>query len=143
MAALAKDRSTRFGASVGKPRLGDVATATTIYKGSIVAKNAGGFLVPASDAANLQVVGIAEETVVNAGANGAKTCSYMTDVEVELENAGGAIVQASKHELCYVADDQSVTTAAVAAQDIPVGQVVSFTATKVWVHISEAISVSV
>ena len=139
MAALTADRNTSIKAGgPARARVGDVAAATTIFKGSVVAKDAAGHLVPASDTAGLKVLGIAEETVDNsAGAAAAKTCSYITGVEAELENAGGAIVQASKHALCYVADDQSVTTAAVGVNDIVVGQVVSFTAAKVRVYIDE------
>jgi hypothetical protein len=57
----------------------------------------------------------------------------------EFANAGGAIVQASKHGLCYVADDQSVTTAAVAANDVVAGVVESFTATTVMVYVAPEI----
>jgi hypothetical protein len=52
-----------------------IAASTTIYKGALVGVNANGFLVPMSHAAaNLKFVGIAEETVENAGSNGAKSC---------------------------------------------------------------------
>lgn len=144
MAALAKDRSTSLKADgTSRTRVGEVAAATTIYKGSIVAKNAAGNLVPASDTAALKVLGIAEETVINSGAAGAKTCSYITGVTAELENAAGAIVQAGKHALCYAADDQSVSTAAAMVNDIPVGLVVSFTTTKVWVFIDESVNAAI
>lgn len=139
MAALTADRNTRIrtgGAT--RTGVGDVAATTKIYKGSVIAKNASGYVVPASDAANLKVIGIAEETVDNsAGLDGAKTVPYITGVAAELVNAGGAIVQASKHALCYAADDQSVSTAAAMTNDLPVGQVVEFTTTKVWVYIDE------
>jgi len=138
MAALTKDKSTRFRATAAaRTNVGDVATATTIYKGALIAKNAAGYVVPASDTAGLTVIGIAEETVVNAGANGAKTVKYITNVAAEFVNAGGAIVQASKHGTCVVADDQSVTTAAVGVNDIVAGRVMEFTTTTVWVFVSE------
>lgn len=138
MAALVADRNPRIETG-GATRVGegDVAAATTIYKGSLLAKNAAGFLVPASDAAALKVIGIAEEKVVNAGAAGAAVCKYITGITAELVNLAGAIVQASKHGLCYVGDDQSVTTALVALNDVPVGTVTSFTAAKVMVFIDE------
>lgn len=138
MAALTKDKSTKVRATPGaRTNVGDVAAATTIYKGALIAKNAAGFVVPASDTAALVVIGVAEEQVVNAGANGAKTVKYITNLAVALVNLAGAIVQASKHALCYVGDDQSVTTAAVAANDIPVGKVMEFTTTEVWVFVTE------
>lgn len=134
MAALTADRKmlSRY---TGRSFVGDVAAATVIYGGSMVAKNAAGHIVPASDTAALVVVGVAQEKVDNsAGAAAAKTVQILTGVFTFL-NAGGAIVQAGKHANCYVADDQSVTTAAVAANDIVAGTVDAFTATTVDVAI--------
>ncbi len=68
------------------------------------------------------------------------TATYLTALQAELDNAGGAIVQAGKHVACYVADDSSVTTAAVAANDVLAGYVTDFTATKVWVYVDETLS---
>lgn len=142
MAALAKDRNTRT-RGVGQRGVGDVAAATKIYKGALIAKNAAGYIVPASDTAALVVIGVAEAQVDNtAGGNGALTVPYVTGLCVELNNAGGAIVQASKHLTCYVADDNSVTTAAVAANDIKVGQVREFTTALVWVYVDEFLAIS-
>lgn len=139
MAALTKDTIPRT-RGVGRRRVGPVATATTIYNGALIAVNAGGFIVPASDAAAIKVIGIALEQVVNAGANGAKTIEYFTGLDVELNNAGGAIVAAGNMNICYVADDNSVTTAAVAVNDAIAGYVVEFTAAKVWVYVDELIA---
>lgn len=139
MAALTAERNTRTKATAAvRTNSGGVAAATTIWLGALIAVNAAGFIVPASDTAALKVVGIANETVVNAGAAGAKSVVYQTGLVVELENAGGAIVQASMHRTCVVADDQSVTTAAVATNDIVAGVVQGFTSTKVWVYVDEA-----
>lgn len=139
MAALTADRNTRIRTGGAyRTGVGDVAAATKIYKGALIAKNAAGYVVPASDTAGLKVIGVAEEQVDNtAGANGAKTVPYLTGCDVELNNAGGAIVQASKHATCVVSDDNSVTTAAVAANDIVAGTVSEFTTTKVWVYVDE------
>jgi hypothetical protein len=135
MAALAADRVTRS-KSIGRGFTGDVAATKIIYKGALVAKNATGYIVPAADTAGLVVVGVAMAYVDNsAGADGAKKVNIQTGV-FEFDNEGGAIVQASKHALCYVAFDNSVTTAAVAANDIKAGTVDDFTTTKVWVRIA-------
>jgi hypothetical protein len=46
-----------------------------IWKGALVCVDSTGYLVPASDAANLRFVGVAFESVDNTGgANGAKRC---------------------------------------------------------------------
>ena len=135
MAALTADRNTRYRAQgTIRMRRNGVAAATRVFKGGIACKNAAGWLVPGSDTAGLVVVGIFEETVDNSGGgNGALQATYASGVEAERDNAGGAGVQAT--QTAAIADDQSVTTAAVAANDIPVGQVIEFTATKVWVEI--------
>jgi hypothetical protein len=138
MAALTKDKVVRT-RGVGRRRKGSVATATTIYLGALIAVNATGFIVNASDAAAIKVVGIALEQVVNAGADGAKTIEYVTGLDAEFENAGGAIVAAGDKNLCYVSDNQSVTTAAVAVNDCIAGIVAEFTAAKVWVYVDEVI----
>lgn len=136
MAALTKDRRTPSKAQGTHRHHRRKIGAVKVFKGGIAAKNAAGFLVPASDATALVVVGIFEETVDNsAGVAGDKEANYLTGCEVELENAGGAIVQ-STHG-CYVADDQSVTTKAVSVNKVFVGIVAAFTATKVHVYIDE------
>lgn len=137
MAALTKDRKINT-TGVRRSLTGAVAASTTIYLGALLAVNASGYLVPASDAAAIKVVGVALEAVDNAaGANGAKQVNYGTGV-FEFENAGGAIVQASYQRLCYVADDQSVSTAAAMTNDVVAGLVLSFTTTKVLVDVDPA-----
>ena len=138
MAALTKDKLPRT-SGVGRQRKGKMAAATTIYLGALIAVDATGYIVNATDAAAIKVVGIASEQVINAGAAGAKGILYLTGVDVELENAGGAIVQAGDKALCYVADNQSVTTALAAVNDVIAGLVVEFTATKVWVYVDDVI----
>ncbi|MCA9678949.1 MAG: hypothetical protein KC464_28220 [Myxococcales bacterium] len=134
MAALTADRITKSRAT-GRSFTGDVAAATTIYLGSLVAKNAAGYIVPAADTAGLVVVGVAMAAVDNsAGGNGDLTVTIMTGV-FRLENAAGAIVQASKHGLCYVADDQSVSTAAAMTNDVVAGIVDAIDTDGVWVAV--------
>ena len=141
MAALTKDRRTAIKAQGTHRHHRGKLSNVKVFKGGIAAKNAAGYLVPASDTAGLKVVGIFEETVDNsAGAAGDKEASYITGVEVELENAGGAVVQATLK--AYAADDQSVTTAAVALNDVLVGAVTEFTAAKVTVIIDEAVNLA-
>jgi hypothetical protein len=117
---------------------GDLAANAVIFYGTVIARNAAGNVVPASDTAALKVLGIAQAAADNTGgAAGAKSVPYVTCVTAELDNAAGAIVQANKGGLCYAADDQSVTTLAVAVNDVVVGTVTKFTATKVHVFIDE------
>jgi hypothetical protein len=142
MTALAQDTIPRTRATAAvRGRVGALAADAVIYNGSLVAKNAAGNLVAASDAAALKVVGIAEAAADNTGGDaGDVTCKYRTGLDVELNNAGGAI--GLDDRLAYVADDNSVTTAAVAAHDVICGVVASYTATKVWVYVDEVIDLA-
>ncbi len=137
MAALTTDRKLRLQGEIRRTFSADLAAATTIYAGALVAKNASGYVVPASDAAAIKVIGFALEQVVNSGAAGAKSITVGTGV-IECLNASGAIVQAGMHALCYVADDQSVSTAAAMTNDVIAGRVVAFTTTKVFVDVDPA-----
>jgi hypothetical protein len=110
MAALAKNRSTKCRHPEGgmqRVRY-PVKAATTIYQGSIVMLLAG-YLAPAADAAGGIVVGVAQEKVVNAGADGAATC--MVDSGGAWRFAGSGIVAADVGKTAYVADDQTVQDA--------------------------------
>lgn len=112
MAALTADRKTRMRAG-GYTRtiIGKLAAATTIYKGAMCAKNAAGYIVPASDSAAIKIVGVAQSTVANAGAAGAAEVAMVTGV-FEYDNDGvSPVVQADMHGPCYVSDDHTVRTA--------------------------------
>lgn len=141
MGALTKDRNTRTKAHTAS-RTGrrGVAANAVIFKGALLALNAAGWLVAVTDAAAIRVVGIAEENVNATGAaNGAKLCSYITGLEVELVNLAGAIVQANLGRGCYAGDDQSVTTKGVSVNKVFVGVVTEFTAALVWVMVDDSV----
>lgn len=87
-----------------------VAAATTIYTGGLVAKNANGYAVPASDTAGLTVVGRAENDAYNAnGANG--------DVSVNVKRGVIAYANSATHPVgigdllakVYVEDDATIS----------------------------------
>src|SRR5690349_19645246 len=93
MTAQAADRKNVTVAGSGRERVGLVAGTTKIYKGSVIAKNASGYLVPAADTVGLRVVGVAQEQIDNtAGADGALKIKYLTDVSVKMANDGGSAV---------------------------------------------------
>lgn len=86
-----------------------LAAATIIYLGTMVALNADGNAVPASDTAALRVVGLAEATVDNAaGAAGDLTIDVKRGTFKMENSAAQPLVAASKDKLCYVEDDQIV-----------------------------------
>jgi len=83
-----------------------VAAATTIYKGALVALDTDGFVTPMTHAtASLKVMGVAEETVVNGGADG--------DASVRIAKIGSFIIagsgtQADIGKEAYALDDATI-----------------------------------
>ncbi|MHA1329611.1 MAG: capsid cement protein [Candidatus Hodarchaeales archaeon] len=103
-----------------------VAGSTTIYKGAIVAVNTStGYVVPASDAANRIVVGVAVEKADNSsGSNGDKTVRvYRTGV---FQFACSSADQTWVGKKVYAVDDNTVALAATTTNDVLVGTVVSY-----------------
>jgi len=132
-AALTADRATpeRSGQLVGL-----VQGSNVIYAGSMVAVNASGVAVPASDATGLKVIGRAQSYSDNQ-----TTALYSATKVVTIKRGvfrwanGGSFTAASIGNLAYVSDDQTVTTAASATYDIVAGIIVDYDAatTDVWV----------
>ena len=109
--ALNAERDTPELANGGKTLALPVKGATTIYQGSLVALNASGYAVPGSAAEGLIAAGRAEETVVNAGADGAATIRVTRGVFVFDNSAtqGNKVTAAHLLKPCYIEDDQTVT----------------------------------
>lgn len=87
-----------------------VAEETTIYKGGLVALNTDGYLVPLThETEDLRYVGVAEETVVNEGADGA------AGVRVSKQGTfvyACSATQADVGAVVYCVDDATVQTLA-------------------------------
>ena len=108
-----------------------------IFKGTIVAINAAGFLAPAGDTAATFVVGIAEKNVDNSGGSaGDLSCPVRSGVVVRLAAEDTTMAQTSVGETATAEDDLTVGLAADTTNDISVGRIVEFvSATEVWVFI--------
>jgi hypothetical protein len=78
--------------------------------------------------------------VVNTGAAGDQELTVLTGIRTNLNNAGNAVTIAAMGRPVYVADDNSVTTAAVATNDAMVGVVDCIDSDGVWVFIDLAIN---
>ena len=113
-----------------------VKGATTIFAGAIVCLDATGYAVPGSLSATLVTYGIAEETVVNAGADGAKNIVVRTsagEVEFLVNNDGTnpcAITHVGKD--VYVLDDNVVRSLSTGASIA--GKCMGVTAAGVWIR---------
>lgn len=143
MAALTADRKYMIRATGGQ-RIDThpVGATQMIWNGAIVAVNATGFIVRASDATGLVVWGIAQSRVDNTtGADGDKEVAVLTGVRVLVDNAGNAVTRANSFgRKVYIADDHSITTAAVATNDLLCGVLDCIDTDGTWVFIDGAIN---
>lgn len=119
MAALTKNKD----AGIQEPKTLDYpqAASSNIYAGALTCVNASNYAVKAADTSGLKFVGIASDRYDNSsGAAGAKFVVVHRDYVARLAYTGTLAVGDS----CYVLDDQTVTDATTAANDVRVGQVI-------------------
>jgi hypothetical protein len=109
-----------------------LAAATTIWQGTLVARDAAGRAVPASDTAGLRVVGRAEETVDNsAGAADALNISIRLGC-FKLANSATAAVDADDvGKMAVVEDDETV--AETSNNGVSAGRITGVDSDGVWV----------
>lgn len=87
MVALTSERNTRL--RIGDLRVEPVAAAVKIWGGSLIMRNAAGYLTKGATATNCVAVGRAEKTVDNsAGANGAVNIEYRAGIVDGIEATG-------------------------------------------------------
>lgn len=133
MAATTVDRPIQM---IGTPKSFEfnVAASTTILKGELVALDSAENLVSGTEAASLEVVGIAAEHVDNsAGAAGDKTCQVYADAQFQL--AATSIAQTAVGELMHLVDNQTIDETA-GTNTVKVGFLVRvISSTSGWVFI--------
>lgn len=116
--------------AIKNPQLGAIESlamnaSTTIYQGAIVCRDAEGYARAAADTASFAVCGIAEETVTNSGADGAAYIKVIRGVVAPFAIQSTSITVADIGYNAMVQDDNTVTDATTAANDIPVGVIVN------------------
>lgn len=117
-----------------------VKGSTTIYQGALVVMESGN-AVPGKTATGLVVLGLATETVVNGGANGAKSVTTERGTFKFFNSADAeAITTADIGKQCYVVDDQTVAKTDGAASPDPAtrsaaGVVIDVDSTGVFVRV--------
>ena len=116
-----------------------VKGSTLIYAGALVCVAADGYAVNAADTAGLKCVGICKKKVDNsAGADGAKTVEVYYGHE-ELFTVAAGITVADIHAQACVVDNDSLTDAAAATNDVEVGDIVEVPASgTAWVAVCVA-----
>ncbi len=140
MADLTSDRITVE--ARGDRRVGNVAASQLIYAGSIVMRNAAGFLVKGTEATGLIGAGRAHQRVDNsAGGDGDLTLNFRPGF-FAFANAGGAdlITDVDIRSLCYAQDDQTVAKTDNGGARSPVGTVAFLEDNAVFVRFDEAMT---
>ena len=130
---LTADRNTQMkdGELIAVP----IATAKKIFAGSLVAANATGYATPGAVAATLTYLGRAEETVDNAGADGALSVLVRRGKAFKFANsAADAVTQASMGKVCYIEDDQTVSATSATGARSAAGIVIGVETDGVWVQ---------
>lgn len=132
--ALAAARNTprREAGSESHP----VKGATTVFLGSLACLDAAGWAVPGATAVGLIPIGRAEETVVNAGANGAKNVETKRGI-FQFKNSAAAdlIARAEIGDNCYIVDDETVAKTDGTGTRSIAGKIRDVDAQGVWVEI--------
>lgn len=133
MAAATADRQTQ---KIGHEIYFDypVSASTTIYKGTMVAADADGYLVSGADTANYVIVGVAAENVDNSsGSDGDLSCKVGSGAFYRF--AASSIAQTSVALTAYIVDNQTFDET-TPANSIKCGKIVKVeSSTDGWVHI--------
>jgi hypothetical protein len=126
--AAARDTPTRPGVLTAL-----VQGSNTIYRGAMVAVDANGLAVAASDTAAIAVIGRAERTQDNTGTAYSATRTLNVRRGVFCWDNDGSFTAAHIGQFAYVADDSGVTTAVAASNDIVAGLIVDVDSDGVWI----------
>lgn len=114
-----------------------VKTATTIYQGGLVAADSTGYAVPAATSTTHYVLGVAQESVANAGASGTLNVTVQTGVFKFVNSAGGdAITITEIGHVVFVVDDQTVAKTDGTGTRSRAGTVVWVDTDGVWVAVN-------
>lgn len=88
---------------------------TTIYQGALVALDDTGYAVPGSKQVGLTAAGRAEETVENAGGDGAACIQVRQGAFCYANSTDAPVTQAHVLKQCYIQDDETVSSSAEGA----------------------------
>lgn len=109
------------------------ADSTTFWLGALLATNAAGAVVKASDAANLQLYGVCRERLVTGTSNTLKPKAELGHFEEFAVDANILVDDIGKN--CFVLDDATVTNNATSVNKVKVGRIVSWRTGYALVHV--------
>lgn len=113
-----------------------VAASTTIHAGALLALDANGYATNAATSTTQKALGLAEESVANTGANGAKNVRVRFGTfKFVNSSAGDAIVQADCGSLAYIVDNQTVAKTNGSSTRSIAGRVMRVDSDGVWVRV--------
>ena len=139
MVALTTERNTRL--CIGDLRVEQMAATVKIWSGSLIMRNAAGFLTKGATATGCVGVGRAEKTVDNTGAAGAASVEYRLGTFLFANSAAGDLITiADIGKVCFIVDDQTVAKTDATATRSRAGIVDAVEATGVWVRMDEALA---
>jgi len=140
MTALTAGRNTPQIA--GEIRNGRLAASTAVFAGSLLMRNAAGFVVKGATATGLVGIGRAEDAGDNsAGSAGDAAVLYRAGV-FRFANSAGAdeITVAEIGDVVFAVDDQTVAKTDATASRSPAGFVDNVDALGVWVRFDEVLT---
>lgn len=139
MAALTADRNTPR-AQGDEFRQG--AAAQLIYAGSLVCRNASGFIAKGAEATGLIGVGMAYEQVDNSGGSAGDLKITFRPGTFRFGNSAGGdeLTIADIGKVCWVVDDQTVGRTSNSSARSRAGIVREVDANGVWVEFDEALA---
>ncbi len=140
MTALTSGRNTRR--RDGDSRVDGLAASIKVFGGSLVMRNAAGYLTKGATATACTGVGRAESTVDNsAGIAGALTLEYRLGIFLFANSAAGDLITiADVGKVCYIVDDQTVAKTDGTATRSRAGIIDGIESNGVWVRMDEALT---
>jgi len=108
MALSAARNTPQMGLGIPQLMSYPVLTGVTIYEGSIVVITAAGYAKPGVAETGDVAVGVATETITNAGGSGSVSVNVAQGV-FAFDVNGSAVTIANLGDLCYVYDDATIT----------------------------------
>ncbi|MEM1417534.1 MAG: hypothetical protein AAGH15_21740 [Myxococcota bacterium] len=110
-----------------------VEGSATLYVGSLVTNSASGHAQAATDAAGAECIGVACVNVANTGADGAEDVTVQKGHAEWFPQTG--LTQAQVGSNVVLVDDETVTDAAGATNDVKVGALLALDGTNALVHV--------
>lgn len=125
--------SSMMGGALPQVLVYPMAAATTIHQGGIVVLNTSGYAVPGDEDDLLLTVGVAEESVVNSGAAGAKNITVRRGVFPFVNKADDLLTQAEVGKTAWLVDDETVGK--TKGGRAPAGRLVKIDSNGAWVEV--------